>query len=120
METLEFHLGGLEKPFTIPPWSYSFSGDNLNMPACVIGVSYMSTDFGVTILGDSFLREYVTSYNYKENTITLAKNIKAPKQTIPSRKSDFVWFSFSVGVIIGAVIFFLFYVKNGQRNRMKQ
>ena len=89
------------------------------MPACVIGVSYMSADFGITILGDSFLREYVTSHNYKENTMTLAKNVNKPKQTIPSRKPDYVWFSFSVGVLLGAVIFFLFCVKNGQRYRMK-
>ena len=112
METLEFYLGGIEKPFTISPWTYSFSGDNINMPACVIGVSYMSDDFGVTILGDSFLREYVTSFNYKDNTMTLAKNAKAPKQTFPSYKQRYMWFIFAVGVIIGGVVFLLFSIKN--------
>ena len=78
MKPIKVNLGDDDTIFTIPPWTYSFSGDNVDFPACVIGVSFMA-DFNVTILGDSFLREYVTSFNYKENTITLAKNAKAPK-----------------------------------------
>ena len=79
MEPLNFYLDGLPEPFSIPPWSYSFSGDNINMPACTVAVSISPIeDQPITILGDSFLRQYVTSFNYTENTITLGVNANHP------------------------------------------
>ena len=57
MEPLRFFLDGQAEPFTIPPWAYAYSGDNVNMPACTVAVS-MSPEVAapITILGDSFLR----------------------------------------------------------------
>ena len=122
MDTLEFHLGGNsnDASFTIPPWSYSFSGDNIDMPACVIAVSHMPGDLGISILGDTFLREYVTSFNYKERTITLGKNALAPKQYFPSTVQKYAWFSCSAATVVGAIMLFLVCVKNSQRRRMEK
>ena len=112
MEPINFEMGG--NTFSIPPWSYSFSGDNVNLPLCTIGVSYFEhdTDMPVIILGDSFLREFVTSYNYEENTITLGKNANAPKQTFPNNRSKVIWFFFSISMVVVSVGMFLLCVKN--------
>ena len=79
MEPLNFYLDGQSEPFSIPPWAYSFSGDNINMPACTVAVSLSPEGAApITILGDSFLRQYVTSFNYTDNTITLGVNANGP------------------------------------------
>jgi len=46
---------------------------------CTVAVSYIDQDDeGVTILGDSFLREFVASFDYQTNEVTLAKSAEAP------------------------------------------
>ena len=56
MEHLEFTLDG--ETFSIPPWAYAFNLDvpTVPLPVCMVGVSYLSGDAGLTILGDPFLR----------------------------------------------------------------
>ena len=44
----------------------------------------MPKDYGITILGDSFLREYVASFNYADKTVSLAKSVDAPVAPPPS------------------------------------
>ena len=81
MEDLVFTLDGQPNPFRIPPWAYSFSGDNINAAACTVAVSYvpqMEAFDRLTILGDSFLRQYVTSFNYTDNTVKLGVNVNRP------------------------------------------
>ena len=82
MPTLEFSFRGVSKSVTLEPWSYTFSevvidGETVT-PPCTVAVSWLSDDFGLTILGDSFLRQYIASFNYQDNTITLGKSVDAP------------------------------------------
>merc|ERR1712157_669335 len=74
---------GASKPITIEPWSYTFSeldiGDGRKTDKCTVAISWMKKDYGITILGDSFLREYVASFNYAEKTVSLAKSVDAPE-----------------------------------------
>ena len=57
MYSLFFTLGNSTTPFEVPPWSYSFSSDDVSMPMCTVAVTYTDgNEDGVTILGDSFLR----------------------------------------------------------------
>ena len=40
----------------------------------------MNDDYGVAVLGDSFLRQYVASFNYADKTVTLGKSVNAPQK----------------------------------------
>ena len=60
-------LGG--NVFTITPKGYTFSGDNIFDYRCTVAVSYMSDNSGLYILGDTFLRNFVSTYNFAEEKI---------------------------------------------------
>ena len=46
--------------FTIPPEGYTYYEDGI----CIIAVSYQSDYSNLYILGDTFLRNFVSTYNY--------------------------------------------------------
>ena len=65
--------------FTIPPEGYVLSGMSLEFGVgCVVAVVPISDSIGLWILGDTFLRNYATVFNYANNTISFAVNIQAP------------------------------------------
>ena len=81
---LEFELGdgNTTQKFTLEPWQYTITGNNQGIPACMVAVSYMQSN--LVILGDPFLRKYVTSFDYENDKITIGENINAPVSKTPS------------------------------------
>ena len=79
MKSLEFKLGNLH--FSLPPNAYMFSGDNENLPLCNIAISSMDD---VMILGDTFMRNFVTSFDYSTDVISLVANTNAPSGVVIS------------------------------------
>jgi len=71
MENLRFQLQ--YTTFTIPPSGYAFDVTG----GCIIAVSYLPDSQGLYILGDSFLRNFVSSYDYEHNKIDIGVNINA-------------------------------------------
>ena len=59
-------------------------GDGTINPKCTVAVSYIGDFQGTYILGDTFLRTYIASFNYSDETITLGKNVNAPTKFEPS------------------------------------
>ena len=68
--------------YTITPDGYTFSGDNKKKFKCTVAISYNDDHQGLFILGDTFLRNFVSTFNFKESTIQLGVNINAPKNTL--------------------------------------
>ena len=80
MPVLEFELsdGNNTHKFELEPWQYTINGSDMMDSAdgdpfggstCIVAVSYMDAD--VIILGDPFLRKYLSSFDYSTNKITI-------------------------------------------------
>ena len=55
--------------YTITPDGYTFSGDNIRKYKCTVAVSFNDDHQGLFILGDTFLRNYVSTFNYKDGIV---------------------------------------------------
>ena len=74
MESLSITLGG--SVFKLEPWQYSW---NVQNRLCRVGVS--SLDASPYIMGDTFLRSYITSFDLANSKVTIGKSVNAPVQT---------------------------------------
>ena len=104
-----FKLG--EVTLTLPPSAYltQLSYRNRNT-TCLIAVSYV--DNGM-ILGDTFMRNYVTSFDYKNLQVSLALNPNAPSGVLISgpasnaasdSDSDGLSGGAIAGIVLGALV----------------
>ena len=82
MPILEFMFEGQSEPVKVEPWVYTVNQmdkeDQSKNGACIVMVASLQTDWNAVLLGDPFLRKYVTSFNYDNNTITFGKNKYSP------------------------------------------
>ena len=60
--------------------------DGQKTPPCTVAVSWLPDDYGLSLLGDSFLRKYVASFDYAAKTVTIGKSVDAPRK--PTTLSD--------------------------------
>ena len=67
--------------YKIPPEGYTFSGDNVKKYLCTIAISFNDDKQGIFILGDTFLRNFVSVFDYNDNSIHLGVNAYAPEGT---------------------------------------
>ena len=67
--------------YTITPDGYTFSGDNIKKYKCTVAISYNDDKQGLFILGDTFLRNFVSTFNYKDGFVQLGVNVNAEKTT---------------------------------------
>jgi hypothetical protein len=102
MEPLTLVLDANE--YVIMPQGYTLSNGDLDGHLCAIAVSYSSDIMGIYILGDTFLRNFVSSYDYKRKTLGLAVNINAPAGT--QAIAHMGTFSI-VWIVIGVIAFLL-------------
>ncbi len=65
--------------YTIPPAGYLL--ENYNSHACVIAVSYIADSNNMYILGDIFIRNFYTAFDYQENKVVIAVSANAPSGT---------------------------------------
>lgn len=66
--------------FTIPPEGYVINDSQLGIGGynCVIAVSYLADSQGMYILGDTFLRNFYTTFNFGEHAVEFAVSANAP------------------------------------------
>lgn len=57
------------------------SNGDLDGHACSVAVSYAPNSYDLYILGDTFLRNFVSTYDYKAKKVRLAINANAPNGT---------------------------------------
>lgn len=66
--------------YTIQPEGYTLNND-LDNHACSIAVTSIPDSQGIVILGDTWLRNFVSTYDYKANKMRFAVNVYAPAGT---------------------------------------
>jgi hypothetical protein len=77
MESIMIQLG--ENYYTLPPEAYTFSGQSrFSSVQCTVGISYSEDSSGIYILGDTFLRNFVTTFDFGRNEMRLTINKYAP------------------------------------------
>lgn len=79
MQNLTIYLNSNE--YVITPQGYTLSNGDLDGHACSVAVSYSADSQGLYILGDTFLRNFVSTYDFKKKTVRLAVNKNAPVGT---------------------------------------
>lgn len=68
-----------ENYYTLPPAAYTFPRGNIFQKLCTVAISYTDSSGGVYILGDTFLRNFVTTFDYAKGSINLTTNVNAPQ-----------------------------------------
>ena len=101
MKPLTFQLAGAN--FTLESYQYMYSGNGHDSPKCTVAVSYINDEQGLYILGDTFLRTYVSSFNYTNSTIMLGMNINAPTKLRATRGWEF-WFMIAILSVSGLML----------------
>ena len=74
--------------YTLPASAYTFDRGVSFQKKCTVGVSYTESTGGVFILGDTFLRNFVTTFDYKNRQIKLAANVYAPEDIVIEYRMD--------------------------------
>jgi Eukaryotic aspartyl protease len=129
LKDMTFNLGS--NMYTITPEGYSLPYDSAfgpNFPLCVLGVSYIPDADGLFILGDTFLRNFVVTFDYVANTIQFAVNANAPAGTTITSNSSTTGLSTAaiVGIIagslivVGVVVGLIMYQRNKKKNAMEK
>lgn len=68
-----------ENYYTLPPEAYTFSSSSqFSYHKCTVAISYSEDSSGIYILGDTFLRNFVTTFDLGNNEMRLAINVEAP------------------------------------------
>ena len=117
--SLTFQIG--KKRYTIPPEGYTQS--NQNAHKCEILVSWV---VGEIRLGMPFLKSFVTSFNYEENTVTFGVNKNAPAGTLTSteiqivKSRDAPWVAISFFILFIILIVFYCIWKNKTKTQTDQ
>ena len=89
--------------FTIPPAGYVFEENG----SCIIGISSVPDSSSLYILGDTFLRNFVVTFDYKSQEMKLASNVHAPTGvTISWRLSPLQIFAIVFGclLVVGLIL----------------
>lgn len=92
-----------ENYYSMPPEAYTFtSSRQFSYKKCTVAISYSDDSSGIYILGDTFLRNFVTTFDYSSNEMRLAINIEAPAGVSVEYKMS-GWKIFLI--IVGCLIF---------------
>ena len=106
VDDIRIRLGGERYDFGVPFEDYTVDFNQRGVDYCIIGIS--SGDFDLYILGDSFLRSYLSIYDFEESRVGLALH-KYSKATIePLNKPLNIYVL--VLVISIAVLFLIFLI----------
>ena len=103
MDSITIQLG--ENYYTMPPEAYTFSATSRFSRKCTVGISYTEDSSGIYILGDTFLRNYVTTFDFKKNEMRLAVNKDAPTGLkVEYKMSGWKIFLIILGCLVAVVL----------------
>lgn len=87
LEPILIQLGD-EWDFGVPPEDYMLDYEEANTKYCILGIQ--PGDFGLYILGDSFLRSYLNIYDFENEQVGLAVH-KYSKAMVTKHKDGPRW-----------------------------
>lgn len=100
-----------ENYYTLPAEAYTFSRDNIFQKKCTVAISWTSDSGGVYILGDTFLRNFVTTFDFANGEMRLAINKNAPAGvSIDYKMGGWKIFGIIVGGLVGLALIIVFLV----------
>jgi hypothetical protein len=77
MEDLTINAGLAS--YTMPPQAYTMPGESVSPGVkCLVPVTHTPDSSGVALLGDTFLRNFYSTYNFETNKVGLAVNSANP------------------------------------------
>ena len=94
-----------ENYYTLPPESYTFPQGNFFQKKCTVAISNTDSSGGVMILGDTFLRNFVTTFDYESSKIELTANINASSNIkVEYKMSGWKIFGIIVGCLVAVLL----------------
>lgn len=92
-----------ENYYTLPPEAYTFtSSSQFSFRKCTVAISYSDDSSGIYILGDTFMRNFVTTFDFKNEEMRMAINVEAPAGVkVEYKMSGWKIFLIIVGCLIG-------------------
>lgn len=97
LSPIKIHLG--QVLLTIPPNGYMLN--NTLSYSCLIAISNAGSDSSPYILGDTFIRNYYTTFDYKKSTVSFAVSSNAPDGVKVDR--DFTTWAI-VGIVASVLV----------------
>jgi hypothetical protein len=87
--------------YTMPPRAYVLKPNpKMYKEKCLIPISPLPDSAGLAILGDTFIRNYYTSFNFDKNTVTFASNAAHEFGAVVSLNDSFFFFIFAIVIIL--------------------
>ena len=91
--------------YTLPPEAYTFTRSSIFQKMCTVAISYTDSSGGVYILGDTFLRNFLTTFDYENGKIELSLNVNAPPGiTVEFKLSPWMIFGIIAGGLVVVVL----------------
>lgn len=94
--------------YEIPPQGYMLTNATFGSVThqCTIMVSYLSDSQGIYILGDTFLRNFYTTFDLKNNQVQIAVSANAyPNTRVFSETAGWIIFVKFLGCVLGFCVF---------------
>jgi hypothetical protein len=94
--------------YTIPPQGYMLNNTQIGgvTHKCTIMVGYLSDSQGIYILGDTFLRNFYTTFDLTNNQVQLSVSLNAPKGTrVYSEKPGWQIFLYFLSAVVAFSLF---------------
>ena len=109
-----------ENYYTLPPAAYTYSTtDSFGLHMCTVGISYSGGSASYR-LGDTFLRNFVTTFDFENRKIRLAINKNAPSGiTIEYKMSGWKIFLIIVGCLAAVALLICLIVCLCKRHKKK-
>lgn len=99
MKNLTIMMDGVQ--YTMPPAAYVLTPNpKMYKEKCLIPVSPLPDSAGLAILGDTFIRNYYTSFDFDKNTVTFAPNAAHEFGAVVEKDESFVVFILLIVVIL--------------------
>lgn len=85
----------------MPPRAYVLTPNpKMYKEKCLIPVSPLPDSAGLAILGDTFIRNYYTSFDYDKNTVSFAPNAAHEFGAVVQGDESFLVFIFAILIML--------------------
>jgi len=85
----------------MPPAAYVLTPNpKMYKEKCLIPVSPLPDSAGLAILGDTFIRNYYTSFDFEKNTVTFAPNAAHEFGAVVEKDESFLVFILAIVIML--------------------
>jgi len=97
--------------YSIPPSGYLLDVFNNPNASCVLGVGALPDSYGVILLGDTFIRNFYTVFNYSvPYSVSFASTAYSPTLALPTTPAEGTTIPVWAIALIAVTVFALFLI----------